>query len=236
MNKISLASRMFSVMLIALLSICLALMVSSCSIFLASSRPDVFSDVKKGMTISEVRQFFGKPDSRRFDETVEQWEYVKDHVRGEKVCIIDFINGVVVGMDMFYRPVAQPRVDSGHSYPVPVPVPNNPYPHHNNHNEGNHCVKMISPRAYDMLYQMVKKESFSDDKLKALSNGLKGVEGYISPVQCAGILKLFSWDDDKLKALKMMKSRIYGNVGLNNIFDTFTSMFTKEDARKLFGL
>lgn len=56
--------------------------------------------VQQGMTTEEIGQLLGKPDFRRFDGSLEQWEYQSGGIATScKFLIIEFRNGKVTGMD-----------------------------------------------------------------------------------------------------------------------------------------
>ena len=56
--------------------------------------------VQQGMTTEEIGQLLGKPDFRRFDGSLEQWEYQSGGIATScKFLIIEFRNGKVTSMD-----------------------------------------------------------------------------------------------------------------------------------------
>ena len=58
--------------------------------------------VQQGMTTEEIGQLLGKPDFRRFDGSLEQWEYQSGGIATScKFLIIEFRNGKVTGMDSY---------------------------------------------------------------------------------------------------------------------------------------
>ena len=58
--------------------------------------------VQQGMTTEEIGQLLGKPDFRRFDGSLEQWEYQSGGIATScKFLIIEFRNGKVTSMDSY---------------------------------------------------------------------------------------------------------------------------------------
>ena len=69
--------------------------------------------VQQGMTTEEIGQLLGKPDFRRFDGSLEQWEYQSGGIATScKFLIIEFRNGKVTGMDSntVFITIEQPKL------------------------------------------------------------------------------------------------------------------------------
>lgn len=91
-----------------------SLLICSCSsLFNFSSLPERAYDIEKGMTKQEVSSRLGKPQYRRFNDDVEQWEYrVREAVtNSDNVVVVSFVDGYVTAMDSFkqYAPPQPPE-------------------------------------------------------------------------------------------------------------------------------
>lgn len=138
--------------------------------------------IRKGMTQQEVIAAVGKPDQRRFRSNMEEWEYnSSDH----STVLVDFINGTVSTLNTFKRP--KPIVpDAGVQLPG---LRNDPF--------------------FTNLYSSMKRSFSTDDMHKALHANLGDAE--ITCSECAQLLKLFTFDDDKVKAFKYMAPHLSNN-------------------------
>ena len=89
--------------LLYLFTICSILLVSSCATM--DGMNDVMFKVRKGMTMNEVAKALGKPDYRRFDEDIEEWQYEKIPLIGySKIIIVGFRDNRVVNFNSFREP------------------------------------------------------------------------------------------------------------------------------------
>lgn len=224
MNNFKIMSKLVAIIIAAYVFV-------SCSILLSSRRD--FADIEKGMTKSYIQANYGKPGIRRFDQQLEEWEYV----RPLKTCVVVFSGDIVVGLDMFYNDSNQ--TDSVNDNYCP-PHTNRPPSHHVNPDCGEivyingRGYRLMSDSSYNMVYRMVSKENFEDRKLKMLKSTFKRTEGYIRPKQCVKLLRLFRFNDTKLKALKVIESRVFANEDLELVFNEFSSYFDREEAKELF--
>lgn len=96
-----------------ILILALGLVVSSCfTSYVSNSK---VMGVTRGMLHQDVESILGKPDYRRFDGALEEWEYHKISsvvYATPMTIIVSFIDGRVTGMDTF----------GGHGRPVPSQV------------------------------------------------------------------------------------------------------------------
>lgn len=156
--------------------------------------------IQRGMTPQEVIDAVGKPDQRRFNMNTEEWEYLScDHT----TVLVDFVDGRVSGIDTFKKPQM--------IAPIPAAAVNVPQ----------------EDTFFINLYNSVKNATFTDDKQKALHLNLGDAE--ISCNECARLLKLFSFDDDKIKALKYMAPHLANNE-FAVVLDCFTFQSGRESA------
>ena len=81
----------------------LLVVMSSCAGLIINFKNSQLMSIQKGMTQQEVKTILGKPNYRRFDGAMEEWEYRSlSLISGEyKVVVITFEDGRVSGMDTF---------------------------------------------------------------------------------------------------------------------------------------
>ena len=72
----------------------------------------------------------------------------------------------------------------------------------------------MSEKDFQFLYKTVKKKSFDKDRLEILRVGV--LDNYFTCRQCARLMSLYKFDDDKLKILRIMAGHI---VDLENHHD-----------------
>ena len=104
-----------------MLCLVLGMLVSSCFTSYISTKQVM--KIHEGMSQSEVEAILGKPDYRRFDSDMEEWEFHRDNgtpvLTSEPMTIIIlFSNGKVVSMDTF-KGYGRP---SPHSVVIAPPV------------------------------------------------------------------------------------------------------------------
>lgn len=185
--------------------------------------------VQKGMSQEEVSHLLGKPDYRRFDEQGEQWEYKKgggiNHY--PSIILVDFTNGKVTNFDSFE--------DIPHTPPIAVCPPNEIVTIDPPHNSG-HIGKRRPMNAddFERLYNKVKNKPFKDDQIEIIAVG--SINNYFTSNQCARLMKLFTWDDEKMKILDILAPRIVDKENAKIIIDTLDSLFKKDDAEKKLGI
>ena len=64
----------------------------------------------------------------------------------------------------------------------------------------------MSEKDFQFLYKTVKKKSFDKDRLEILRVGV--LDNYFTCRQCARLMSLYKFDDDKLKILRIMAGHI----------------------------
>lgn len=176
--------------------------------------------VKRGMTQTEVREILGKPSYQRFNEEIEQWEYQKTHaISGQETTIlVDFIDGHVSSMDSFGttpRPVPAPPVET-----IVIEKPQHPKKH----------LRPMNEKDFGNLYEQMKRKSFDDERMELLSVGI--TNSLFNCNQCASLMALFTWDDNKMKVFDLMADRLIDPENGEVIVKTLDSLFKRDDARK----
>ena len=72
----------------------------------------------------------------------------------------------------------------------------------------------MNEKDFQFLYKIIKKKSFDDDRMEILSVGV--LDNYFTCQQCARLMSLYKFDDEKLKILRIMAGHI---VDLENYQD-----------------
>lgn len=96
-----------------------------------------------------------------------------------------------------------------------------------------HILKDKYPRPienndFNTIYNIVKRTSFDSGKTDIIR--VACINNNFSSKQCASLLSLFSFDDNKLKALKIMKPRLTDNTNYSKILKLFTFSSNKDKA------
>lgn len=198
----------------------LALGLTSCYGAFYELKADVLRNVQKGMTKHEVTALLGEPQFRRFDRDLDEWEYSK-YVSGSgyTTIILSFEDNKVVAMDSF-------RSADCHSTPsvtvapgeVVVTPPITIY------------VKGMRASEFQRFYDRVKSRTFKDSMLEEMATG---ADYSLNCNQCARLMSLFNFDDEKMKVLRIFAPNIADRENYKEILDELISLFEKDDAKKL---
>ena len=175
-------------------------------------------NVERGMTKQEVIAILGKPKLTSFDMYGDKWEYDKyNYLFGDSKYITVFFdrNGKVVQYDTrIIEPNSQTSNVQQPQHPTPPIYDGKCDP--DGRMDYDYCLDDAS---FSKLYNKVKKASFDDNKFDLIEVASLGC--YYSCAQVVRIMKIFPFDDEQLKALKMMAPHIVDlqNTGLiYNIF------------------
>ena len=98
------------------------------------------------------------------------------------------------------------------------------------------CIEMnygycLDDASFNILYNKVKKASFDDNKFDLIEVASLGC--YYSCAQVVRIMKIFSFDDSKMKVLSMMAPRIVDLQNATDIYRIFTFDSDKENAANI---
>lgn len=180
--------------------------------------------IERGMTKQQVTALLGTPLTSSFDEFGDIWMYEEwrgPFVGGSNVRIYVMFDmtGKVVRCDE--RTIESNRQEEINSQVYSNGVPRiiqQVYPH---------GLRGLNDRDFSTLYKKVSDASFDKDKKDLIEVASLGC--YYSCNQCAKILSIFSFDDDKLAVFKLMASHI---IDLQNIHIIY-QQFTFDDAKKM---
>ena len=169
-------------------------------------------NVERGMTKQEVIAILGEPKLTSFDMYGDKWEYAKyNNLFGDSKYITVFFdrNGKVVQYDT--RIIEPNSQTSNVQQPHPTPPLYDGRCDPDGRMDYGYCLDDAS---FSKLYNKVKKASFDDNKFDLIEVASLGC--YYSCAQVVRIMKIFPFDDEQLKALKMMAPHIVDlqNTGL----------------------
>ena len=169
-------------------------------------------NVERGMTKQEVIAILGEPKLTSFDMYGDKWEYAKyNNLFGDSKYITVFFdrNGKVVQYDT--RIIEPNSQTSNVQQPHPTPPLYDGRCDPDGRMDYGYCLDDAS---FSKLYNKVKKASFDDNKFDLIEVASLGC--YYSCAQVVRIMKIFPFDDEQLKALKMMAPHIvdFQNTGL----------------------
>lgn len=190
-------------LIIFILSISMLLSGCGSSLYFGGSN---LMKVHKGMTMQEVTTAVGNPDARRFKTDVEEWEY---HTYDNSIILIDFQDGKVISMDTLKNALQ---------------------PNGNNTQANGNINNPSSDNFISNIIIQMRKNIAERDQLMALREALGDEE--ITCAEGARIIRVFSFDSGRLKALGTMLSHFSDN-NYNVILDAFPFISGKESARKM---
>ena len=129
--------------------------------------------VQQGMTTEEIGQLLGKPDFRRFDGSLEQWEYQSGGIATScKFLIIEFRNGKVTSMDSYNEIAKETSAGDLNSSKISL-----------------HTVGSIDDNEFEKIYNETKNSVFKDSTLeKAIINKK------LSCAQCLKLMSLYTFE------------------------------------------
>ena len=193
--------------------------LTSCGLYdTANQRSRLMGNLHEGISQQEVIATLGNPEFRRFNNGIEQWEYHKTHIGGEKtVIILDFQNKKVIALDSYdgtFPPVtAYPPVTTCPPCPENQGYPTFPY------------------TWFDNLYQQVKAEPFKENRLKLLEDA--AYRHRFTCSETADLLKLFNFDDERLEALEILQPSISDYRDSDRIIDCMTFISGEKKAKEI---
>ena len=175
-------------------------------------------NVERGMTKQEVIAILGEPKLTSFDMYGDKWEYAKyNNLFGDSKYITVFFdrNGKVVQYDT--RIIEPNSQTSNVQQPHPTPPLYDGRCDPDGRMDYGYCLDDAS---FSKLYNKVKKASFDDNKFDLIEVASLGC--YYSCNQVARIMKIFPFDDEQLKALRMMAPHIVDSQNAIVIYQLFS--------------
>ena len=186
-------------------------------------------NVERGMTKQEVIAILGEPKLTSFNMYGDKWEYAKyNNLFGDSKYITVFFdrNGKVVQYDT--RIIEPNSQTSNVQQPHPTPPLYDGRCDPDGRMDYGYCLDDTS---FNILYNKVKKASFDDNKFDLIEVASLGC--YYSCAQVVRIMKIFPFDDEQLKALKMMAPHIVDLQNTGLIYKIFSFDSEKDKAEEI---
>ena len=187
-------------------------------------------NVERGMTKQEVIAILGEPKLTSFDMYGDKWEYDKyNYLFGDSKYITVFFdrNGKVVQYDTrIIEPNSQTSNVQQPQHPTPPIYDGRCDP--DGRMDYGYCLDDAS---FSKLYNKVKQASFNDNKFDLIEVASLGC--YYSCAQVVRIMKIFPFDDEQLKALKMMAPQIVDLQNTGLIYKVFSFDSEKDKAEEI---
>ena len=92
----------------------------------------------------------------------------------------------------------------------------------------------MNEKDFQFLYKIIKKKSFDDDRMEILSVGV--LDNYFTCQQCARLMSLYKFDDEKLKILRIMTGHIVDLENYQNILMILDFDSNKQKALDIIGI
>lgn len=188
-------------------------------------------NIEKDMTKSEVSKILGTPDYRRFDEDIEQWEYVKgeNYMSYGDVIIVDFKDGRVVNLNSYKnKPVAQvaqvEHIDRG--TPGYIERSRTEYRYDRRYDR-----RIMDENEFRSFYNRVKSAPFRDEQFKIVS--FETANRFFTSRQSRDLIAIYNFDDERLKMLDILAPKIVDRENSGVIVDIFTFSSGKDKARDI---
>ncbi len=187
-------------------------------------------NVERGMTKQEVIAILGEPKLTSFDMYGDKWEYDKyNYLFGDSKYITVFFdrNGKVV---QYNTRIIEPNSQQSNAQQPQHPTP----PLYDGRCDPDDRMDYgysLDDASFSKLYNKVKQASFNDNKFDLIDVASLGC--YYSCAQVVRIMKIFPFDDEQLKALKMMAPHIVHLQNTGLIYKVFSFDSEKEKAEEI---
>lgn len=190
----------------------LILLLTACGFGIRNIRSEL-SRLQAGMSQTEVVRLVGEPNDRSFDGATEQWTYIHNDLLSEEYWILTFDRGIL--RSMHQRRPAPRRVET---YPTErrEPIYRPGY-------EGGYSTA----EAFDRLYAAVRRAPFEADKLRIIADASRG--GVFSTQQTVALMKIFAFDRERLRVLRMLAPR---TVLRGDAYEIINSLSFERDAAR----
>ncbi|MDR0989246.1 MAG: DUF4476 domain-containing protein [Prevotellaceae bacterium] len=186
-----------------LLLLLLLPLIGGCSaISTFGKKSDASMQIQKGMRPEEITALMGKPTSRSFDRNSEYWVYRKDVplYNRQEVIEIGFTDGRVTMLRSYQEPIDAQKHSADHS-PTPPPPPLQQPPHPGRKEQP------VTDNQLEEFIQQVKNTPFEDDRMRMTILFVK--DKAFNCNQCARLMNLYVFTDDKFKVLQLVSPHLY---------------------------
>lgn len=201
----------------------------SCMMMLAvcvDAPAKVKKTVERGMTKEDVTAILGKPKLTSFDSSGDEWRYESSNIlTGETkyTTVVFDLSGKVVGFDN--------KTVSVDGNSVSDAIGSRPAPQTFGMGMRRGYARCLDDASFSTLYNKVKNASFCSAKLDLIEVASLG--GWYSCSQTARLIGIFTFADDRLKALKFMAPHIVDPQNAADIYRVFTFESEKTKAGEI---
>lgn len=182
--------------------------------------------IERGMSREQVQRIMGRPDARSIGYQGEEvWTYrSSDLFDADRITEITFYDGRVARMDTYRAGQGRQR-EAYPDYPT--------YPQRRDYPIYGERRQRMSDEAFSRFVYEVQRQSFKDDKLRYIQDAAQ--RNFFSVQQADRLLRLFSWDDEKLEVLRFVAPRLVNPQEAYRLVDLFTFDSGKRKARRILG-
>lgn len=182
--------------------------------------------VERGMTKDEVTAILGNPKLMSFDSFGDRWQYESQNILTGDIKHTNVMfdrSGKVVGFDN--------KTVSVDGNSVSDAIGSRPAPQTFGMGMRRGYARCLDDASFSTLYNKVKNASFSSAKLDLIEVASLG--GWYSCSQTACLIGIFTFADDRLKALKFMAPHIVDPQNAADIYRVFTFESEKTKAGEI---
>ena len=198
-----------------LLILATGITLCNCSVTLGNKSHSALMKLQKGMTKEETDKLLGKPDFRRFDGNLEQWEYQNGGLGVyTKYLIVEFENDAVKSMDSFNEISKKSIMEKMSIEKTSL-----------------HVTGSVKDNEFDKIYNNVKNAVFKEDTLERVIRNRE-----FSCAQCLRFLSLYTFDNDKLKMLEILKKHIVDTENYDDIINSLDFISNRDKAKEILGI
>ncbi len=190
---------------------------------LAKQYSDWIDKLHQGMTQQEVMAALGKPEFKRFNPNMEQWEYRrKNHTtEQETVILLNFQQGKLVEMNSYgSNDTAVPPYPPATICP---PIPDKESP--------GLLPEQSEQEWIQQLIQTVRKEPFKDKQMEILYD--IATQNSFSVDEIVQFMEIYTFDDDRMEVLEIMAPSLSERRNSGKLIEAFTFNKNRQKAREV---
>lgn len=185
-------------------------------------------EVRQGMSRQEVSELLGKPDYRRFEGDMEEWEFKRDAgtpgwSSDPMTIVVQFVGDRVTSMNSFktWQPPHPPTVVVPPSPVTTVEVVEKREPE---------VIRLMTDSEFEKFIQKFKFTFMSDDQNKMIDQLLNKHD--VTSSQCVSIVNEISYTPDQVEMMKRLYPYVRDKRNFNKVIDILHSNIYKDEIRK----
>lgn len=213
-----------------LLLFALWFVVGSCFTSYISSKQ--IMGIQQGMSQQEVQSMLGKPDFRRFDGDMEEWEFHRDNgtpiAATPTTIVIQFVDGRVVSMDTFKGYGGCHNTLAGAIAVGPAVIPNAPV--YDDRRSSDREMQVMTDFDFNDFINKLKFAFRGNDQKKMINQLLSKHD--VTSNQCVSIIKEISYSPDQIEIMKILYPYVRDKENFNKAIDVLFSSIYKDEMRQ----